>query len=333
MTNHYTHDNDDEIAAIYLSGQTGKEIARRFGITDVTVFRALERKGVERRQACPRSGWEATKANRRALVAAYDAGESIPAIARRLQIGKEKVTQVLDESGHTGRHPGGKRRFTDEGAAEFTRLYQSGESLTEIGKRYEVSTQVVRRYLIRAGVQLRPVGAPAFWTEERKAEATRRYRAGEGLGFIATTMGCGRDTLQRTLIELGIHQKPPRRSGETHHSWQGGRIVTKAGYVKVRVTDTDRHLADEPRSGYVAEHRLVMARKLGRPLLPNENPHNKNLIRSDNDPGNLELWLTSQPRGARVADLIEWSLGLLNQYMPEVLVPSWESLSRPEAVS
>lgn len=75
-----------------------------------------------------------------------------------------------------------------------------------------------------------------------------------------------------------------------------------------------------------------MARKLGRPLLPGENPHHKNTIRTDNSPENLELWLTSQPSGGRVADLLEHALGLLETYMPEALAPGWRDIGVPEAV-
>jgi transposase-like protein len=334
MTRPYTHKNDGKIAALYLAGKTGDEIGHEFGITDVTVYRALKRQGTERRKSGPRVSWEATDKNREDLVAAYEAGESIRTIARRLQINGRRVTQILDEAGHKGRHPGGKRRFTDEDAAEFARMYLAGEGLEEIGRRYGAAAQVIRRYLERAGIQLRPVGAPAFWTEERKAEAARRYQAGEKMTNIAATLGCGTSTLVRTLVELGVHKKP-RLSGDAHHSWRGGRIVDSHGYVRARVTsaDLDFIAPPVPRSGYVLEHRLVMARKLGRPLLPTERPHHKNLIKSDNDPGNLELWLTSQPAGARVADLLEWSLNLLDQYMPEVLVPGWRDMPRPEAIT
>lgn len=334
MANAYTHENDEEIAALYRAGETGRSIARRFGITDPTVYRALKRQGITRRPGHRRAGWEATNDNRRDLVAAYEAGESVRALARRLHTNTSRVMQVLNESGLEDRHPGGRRRFTDEDAAEFARAYREGASLTDIAGRYKMSTQVLRRYLIRAGVQLRPVGVPAFWTEKRKAEAARRYQAGEKMSAIAAAMGCGRSTLAGTLIELGLHEKP-RVHGAEHHSWRGGRRVTDKGYVQLRVTDENSHLVAPPvpRSGYVAEHRLVMAQKLGRPLLPTERPHHKNLIRSANTPDNLELWTTSQPPGARVADLLEWSLGLLDQYMPGVLVPGWRTLPIPPEIS
>lgn len=54
------------------------------------------------------------------------------------------------------------------------------------------------------------------------------------------------------------------------------------------------------------EHRMVMEQYLGRPLATHETVHHKNGRRSQNDIGNLELWVVPQPYGQRPVDLAEW---------------------------
>lgn len=70
------------------------------------------------------------------------------------------------------------------------------------------------------------------------------------------------------------------------------RKLQKSGYVVVKVAGE-----------WIAEHRWVMERMLGRPLQRGENVHHRNGLRSDNRPENLELWAISQPYGQRFVDL------------------------------
>jgi hypothetical protein len=57
-----------------------------------------------------------------------------------------------------------------------------------------------------------------------------------------------------------------------------------------------------------------MEQKLGRYLLPSEQVHHRNGVRTDNRPKNLELWVRPQPPGIRASDAVEWAREILRQY-------------------
>lgn len=85
----------------------------------------------------------------------------------------------------------------------------------------------------------------------------------------------------------------------------------KNGYVMIWAPD---HPDAYRPTNRIPEHRLVMEQVLGRRLLPGENVHHKNGVRHDNRPENLELWVTHQPKGQRVEDVLAWAHEVIERY-------------------
>lgn len=71
-----------------------------------------------------------------------------------------------------------------------------------------------------------------------------------------------------------------------------------------------------PDGGWELVHRAVMAKHLGRPLLPGETVHHKDGVRTNNNLANLELMVSFHPPGQRPADLLPWAREVLRRYGP-----------------
>lgn len=114
-----------------------------------------------------------------------------------------------------------------------------------------------------------------------EVEKVTQKKAAEILGVFLTTV-------EKWIREMGdVHtQRTGPRDGPGHPCWKGGRNIDKDGYVLVWAPDDPMARL----SGYVLEHRLVMARLLGRSLLESEVVHHKNGCKTDNSPENLELF-------------------------------------------
>jgi hypothetical protein len=84
--------------------------------------------------------------------------------------------------------------------------------------------------------------------------------------------------------------------GPRNPFWRGGRSITQAGYVLVRV-GKDHHLAAV--RGYAYEHRVVAEKKIGRRLLRDEQVHHIDGNRQNNDPANLEVMPSARHHQAK----------------------------------
>ena len=90
------------------------------------------------------------------------------------------------------------------------------------------------------------------------------------------------------------------------------KSYTRDGYPLIYLSPEDRPVG--MRGTRYAEHRYVMMKHLGRDLLPGENVHHINGVKTDNRIENLQLWITSQPKGQHVSDVLAWAHEIISRY-------------------
>jgi hypothetical protein len=130
-----------------------------------------------------------------------------------------------------------------------------------------------------------------------------------------TTVKCNKSKscgcLNREMATAFFREMGKRNVGKDSPTWNGGKFIRK-GYVMIHSPDHPK--VQGRKSPYVQEHVLVMEKKIGRYLLPNETVHHKNGIKDDNRIDNLELWTSNHPAGQRVEDLISYAKNILEIY-------------------
>ena len=100
---------------------------------------------------------------------------------------------------------------------------------------------------------------------------------------VAEMLGVNRSTIMRDRKKLGL-VNTERRGG-----WKGGRHVNSLGYVEVWVSPDDPLVKVQNARRYALEHRVVMARHLGRTLRSDESVHHIDGDRQNNKIENLQL--------------------------------------------
>ena len=228
----------------------------------------------------------------------YRQKKSSVKVAKRLQIGSTSVLRVLHRHGISPPAHGSEdsrkrlRRFSDAQAAVVVREYENGESMQSLCRRHRCSAQAIRNAVLRAGGKIRPIGGEnriRKWSDEEKREICDLYARGWTQTNIAIRFHAIQSKISKILVAAGAQVRPQWARGERHGSWNGGRTRMGGGYVGVLVDRLDPLFCMARANNYVPEHRLVMARSLGRPLSKTESVHHINGDKHDNRLENLQL--------------------------------------------
>lgn len=225
------------------------------------------------------------------VLRAYARLESTQKVAKQIGLGASTVHRILKRHGvECGGLEVYRRSIKKLPSSEQLRSeYESGMHLSEIAKKYGVSNGTVYEAMKKTGVTMRRRGRQRrVFTGQDKSGIADLYASGWTQTAIANEVGTHQTNVSRILRAAGIFDGR-RPAGHKHGSWKGGRINAGKGYIGVAVARDDALFKMADSQGYVLEHRLVMARELGRPLMSHETVHHINGDRKDNRLSNLQL--------------------------------------------
>jgi len=112
---------------------------------------------------------------------------------------------------------------------------------------------------------------------------------------VAKRFNCSCTAIRNAISRNGLKPRTlseahNRRLGELSPAWKGGKICAPDGYIYIHTSKHPNCNSD----GYVAEHRLIMEKHLGRYLKREEVVHHINGNPSDNRIENLMLFVKNE---------------------------------------
>lgn len=228
-----------------------------------------------------------------------------------------------------------QRRILTEQERDFIKSNYPAMMIPQIAAELSCGVQVVRRALDEMGVEVRPAVGPSKLPEERRQAILSMWNSGSSAWAITQELGCAHATIkklvedterqQRAVQEMIDQTTAPIRAaqawaeeqvraieeavrpwgvaevqrGAESHAWKGG-IVRIGRYLGEYVTHDDPMHSMSTRDGYVMQHRLVMARHLGRALDKHETVHHINGDPHDNRLENLQLRSGRHGKGVKM---------------------------------
>jgi len=146
-----TKETTDEIARLYKSGQTMKQVGQVYGCGRENIRQILKRIGIQSR--C--SGRKQSISDPRIRYLFHVKEMTITAIAKEFHVCPANVKRALPEYINNTFY---MERKLDKYGDQMLKRYVSGDGYPRIAKEFGIDVKGFRRYLVNHGITIRPVG-------------------------------------------------------------------------------------------------------------------------------------------------------------------------------
>jgi transposase-like protein/uncharacterized protein (DUF433 family) len=201
-----TEQQHQEVCDAFVAKETIAEIARRFGITESSVWKFLTRRGLH----SPRPQTNVSDDERQRIVRSYQSGDSVKEIARRFTRSMRTVATVLGrEKVLLSKADGKLRRIPDNVRDRVAVLYQGGmtaDEITALDLHPKITKRVIFHELRRRGIETRRTGSRGRFHGQAGAqkEIVDLYQKGWSRSWLADSFECSRDAVERVLRSAGV---------------------------------------------------------------------------------------------------------------------------------
>lgn len=179
--------------------------------------------------------------------------------------------------------------------------YSSGTGAGSLGVKYGMDRSSVVAMVRRNGGQVlsqrEASGRPPIDTRRLVGDILELRHQGMSQHAIGQKVGVHQTQISRVLRQAGLPTRDPLKA-ERHGSWRGGIVDSSSGQYLAEYALNFPWPEMVPRTGYVLQHRAVMARHLGRALSNKETVHHINGDGKDNRIENLQLRNGKHGKGA-----------------------------------
>lgn len=230
----------------------------------------------------------------RAIIKLYESGVTYNDIQDKLSVGKNTILRCLKRNGIDLQGVGIIRIDTDV-KNSVLKMFNSGSQLKDIQDAHNLSYHMVKKILVEADIQL-PGSGSKYIEPTLISKVLDLYSNKVSLLSISELLGISYSKTNKIVQRYGNREKGVIR--ERHGNWKGGRIII-GRYVCLRLSKNDIYFEMCNSSGYVMEHRYVMANHLGRPLTKQETVHHIDGNTLNNEINNLQLRQTRHGKGQK----------------------------------